>query len=85
MYVIDQGDEPGLVEQVKSQICDIWTMYAQKYEEFASNVPEFVTSVRKLLISTGIEVKFDLVRPENVMAGAFLTSSIVEYLPYTCI
>ena len=55
-------EEAGLLEQVKSQICDNIAMYAQKYdEEFASHLPTFVTAVWNLLISTGHQVKYDLV------------------------
>lgn len=55
-------DEPGLLEQVKSQICDNIAMYAQKYdEEFQQHLPIFVTDVWNLLINTGPSVKYDLV------------------------
>ena len=38
-------------------------MYAQKYdEEFAPHLPVFVTAVWNLLINTGQQVKYDLVR-----------------------
>ncbi|KAK2157652.1 hypothetical protein LSH36_187g00016 [Paralvinella palmiformis] len=54
-------DEPGLLEQVKSQICDNIAMYAQKYdEEFQQHLPIFVTDVWNLLINTGPSVKYDL-------------------------
>jgi exportin-2 (importin alpha re-exporter) len=55
------GDEAGLLEQVKSQVCDNIAMYAQKYdEEFSPHLPTFVTAVWHLLINTGSEVKYDL-------------------------
>ena len=55
-------EEAGLLEQVKSQICDNIAMYAQKYdEEFAPHLPSFVTAVWNLLTTTGAEVKYDLV------------------------
>lgn len=51
-----------MIEQLKTQICDNLTLYAQKYdEEFASSVPIFVNDVWQLLINTGVEVKYDLV------------------------
>ena len=54
--------EPGLLEQVKSQICDNVAMYAQKYdEEFSPHLATFVTAVWNLLINTGHQVKYDLV------------------------
>lgn len=56
-----QDEEAGLLEQVKSQICDNIAMYAQKYdEEFAPHLPTFVTDVWGLLVNTGAQVKYDL-------------------------
>jgi exportin-2 (importin alpha re-exporter) len=50
------------MEQVKAQICENITMYAQKYdEEFSSHLPGFVTTVWNLLINTGSDVKYDQV------------------------
>jgi exportin-2 (importin alpha re-exporter) len=38
-------------------------MYAQKYdEEFTEYLPKFVTAVWKLLVTTGNQPKYDLVR-----------------------
>lgn len=57
----DDEDEAGLLEQVKSQICDNITLYAQKYdEEFSPHLPAFVTAIWNLLVTTGQEVKYDL-------------------------
>lgn len=54
-------EEAGLLEQVKSQICDNVALYAQKYdEEFSPHLPGFVTAIWSLLVSTGQEVKFDM-------------------------
>ncbi|BFY99292.1 hypothetical protein BsWGS_02332 [Bradybaena similaris] len=54
-------EEVGLLEQIKSQVCDNVTLYAQKYdEEFSPYLPEFVTAIWGLLINTGQEVKYDL-------------------------
>lgn len=50
------------MEQVKAEICENITMYAQKYdEEFSAHLPGFVTTVWNLLISTGSDVKYDQV------------------------
>lgn len=57
----DSEDEVGLLQQVKSEICDIISMYAQKYdEEFENYTCSFVDAVWKLLISSGQEPKYDL-------------------------
>lgn len=54
-------DEAGLLEQVKSQVCDNVALYAQKYdEEFSSHLQAFVTAIWELLVTTGQEVKYDL-------------------------
>lgn len=56
-------EEAGLLELLKSQICDNAALYAQKYdEEFQPYLPRFVTAIWSLLVSTGQEVKYDLVR-----------------------
>jgi len=54
-------DEAGLLEQVKSQICDNISLFAQNYgENFADYLPKFVTAVWNLLITIGLEQKYDL-------------------------
>lgn len=57
----EDEEEAGLLEQVKSQVCDNVALYAQKYdEEFAPYLPAFVTATWGLLTSTGQQVKYDL-------------------------
>jgi exportin-2 (importin alpha re-exporter) len=52
--------EAGVIEMLRSQICDNITLYAQKYdEEFGPYMPKFVTAVWELLVNTGLETKFD--------------------------
>lgn len=56
----DTDDGPGVVEQLKTQICDNIALYAQKYdEEFRQYLPQFVTDVWSLLVATGLETKYD--------------------------
>ncbi|XP_029678956.1 exportin-2 [Formica exsecta] len=53
-------EEAGVIEQLKSQVCDNVGLYAQKYdEEFQPYLPEFVTAVWNLLTSTGQQPKYD--------------------------
>lgn len=53
-------DEPGLLEQLRSQICDNAALYAQKYdEEFQTHLPTFVTDVWNVLTSTSHLAKYD--------------------------
>ena len=50
------------MELLKSQICDNVSMYAQKYdEEFQQFLPDFVKAIWNLLVTTGKQVKFDIV------------------------
>ena len=63
MITLQDEEEAGLLELLKSQICDNAALYAQKYdEEFQPYLPRFVTAIWNLLVSTGQEVKYDLVR-----------------------
>ena len=58
--VSDDDENPGLIDNLKSQICHNVALYGQKYdEEFAEYLPRFVESVWNLLTTTGAEVKFD--------------------------
>jgi len=54
-------NEAGLIEQVKSQVCDNISLYAQNYaEDFGDYLQRFVSAVWNLLITTGLEQKYDL-------------------------
>lgn len=54
-------EEAGVIEQLKSQVCDNIALYAQKYdEEFREYLPQFVTDVWSLLVGTGLDPKYDL-------------------------
>lgn len=56
----DSDEEAGLNEELKSQICDIVSLYASKYDEdFPQFLPQFVTAVWNLLVTTGKEPKYD--------------------------
>ncbi|TRY97477.1 hypothetical protein DNTS_008211 [Danionella cerebrum] len=53
----DDEEEAGLLELLKSQICDNAALYAQKYdEEFQPYLPRFVTAIWNLLVTTGQEL-----------------------------
>lgn len=63
------------MEQLKSQICDNIALYAQKYdEEFQSYLPQFVTDVWNLLVTTGQQTKYDLVTKKIFMQRFASTS-----------
>ncbi|KAE8576401.1 hypothetical protein XENTR_v10004166 [Xenopus tropicalis] len=70
----DDEEEAGLLETLKSQICDNAALYAQKYdEEFQPYLPRFVTAIWNLLVTTGQEVKYDL-----------LVSNAIQFLASVC-
>ena len=57
----EDDEEPGLLEELKSQICDNIGLYAHKYEEeFSPYMNQFVTAVWNLLLTVGPQVKYDL-------------------------
>uniref|UniRef100_A0A2R5LMM5 Exportin-2 n=1 Tax=Ornithodoros turicata TaxID=34597 RepID=A0A2R5LMM5_9ACAR len=71
----DEDEEAGLLEQLKSQICDNVGLYAQKYdEEFQKYLPGFVTAVWHLLTTTGPQVKYDIL----VSNAIHFLSSVAE-------
>ncbi|KTF91104.1 hypothetical protein cypCar_00019513 [Cyprinus carpio] len=70
----EDEEEAGLLELLKSQICDNAALYAQKYdEEFQPYLPRFVTAIWNLLVTTGQEVKYDL-----------LVSNAIQFLASVC-
>lgn len=72
-----QSEEAGLIEQVKSQICDNVSLFAQNYgEDFADYLPKFVTAVWNLLITTSLETKYDL-----LVSNAIQFIGVVAYRP----
>lgn len=75
-------EEAGLLELLKSQICDNAALYAQKYdEEFQPYLPRFVTAIWNLLVSTGQEVKYDLVRKPSLDSRVLVPSARVKNPP----
>ncbi len=66
----DEEEEAGPLELVRSQICEVAGMFAQKYDEdFSSYLPSFVQSIWNLLVSTNSKPKHD-----------FLVSNALEFL-----
>uniref|UniRef100_A0A0C9R0E6 Exportin-2 n=1 Tax=Fopius arisanus TaxID=64838 RepID=A0A0C9R0E6_9HYME len=56
----DDDEEAGVIEQLKSQVCDNIVLYAQKYdEEFQNYVPKFLEAIWGLLNCTGQQPKYD--------------------------
>ena len=54
-------DEAGLLEKVKTGICEIVELFAKKYEDEFTDLPVFVETIWSLLITTGLELRNDLV------------------------
>ncbi len=55
------SEEIGPLERVKASICEIIDLYATKYEEEFTKLPEFVQLVWNLLTTVGLEPKNDYV------------------------
>lgn len=56
----DDNEEIGILEQVKSQICDIISLYARNYdEEFSKYIGVFIEDILKVLVSTTSAPKYD--------------------------
>lgn len=63
----DDDEESGQLERVKAGICEVLSMYTQKYEdEFDPLISNFVRATWELLISTGLQPKYDIVRNPNL-------------------
>lgn len=55
-----EDEEAGVLEHLRSQVCENLGLYAQKYdEEFGKYMSQFVTDVWELLVKTGIQTKYD--------------------------
>ncbi|KAI8620536.1 cse1l protein [Chytriomyces sp. MP71] len=52
-------DEPGPIQKVQASICEILDLYAAKYEEEFTTLPNFVETVWGLLTATGPQPKYD--------------------------
>lgn len=53
-------DRPGVMEDLRCEVCECAALYALKYEEeFAPHAPGFVTAVWHVLLATGPQAKYD--------------------------
>lgn len=55
------SDEAGVLEKLKSAICEVIDLYATKYEEDFPQLPHFVQTIWTLLTTTSNEPKNDIV------------------------
>ena len=61
LLVTDDDSESGPLEFVKAGICEVITLYMQKYEDaFGELCKPFITSAWTLLTTIGPETKFDI-------------------------
>ncbi|XP_078362373.1 exportin-2-like isoform X2 [Oculina patagonica] len=59
---LEETDETGPLDLIKSQVCDNVALYAQKYDEdFENYLPKFVEAIWQLLVSTEKLAKHDIV------------------------
>lgn len=72
---------------MKSQICDNAALYAQKYdEEFQPYLPRFVTAIWNLLVTTGQEVKYDLVSCYKlILSSLVMNYKLVSHAKTVCV
>lgn len=69
-----ENEDAGVLEHLRSQICENIGLYAQKYdEEFGPYMETFVTAVWELLMKTGNQTKYDAVRIK-ILTDFFFTS-----------
>lgn len=62
IYLQDDNDKPGVMEDLRTEVCNCAALYALKYEEeFSPYAPSFVTAVWNVLLSTNSKVRFDAV------------------------
>ncbi|XP_059055862.1 exportin-2 [Achroia grisella] len=56
----DEDENPGVLEQLRTEVCECAALYALKYEEeFGPHAQSFVTAVWTVLLSTGPQPKYD--------------------------
>ncbi|XP_052743189.1 exportin-2 [Bicyclus anynana] len=56
----DSDDKPGVLEQLRTEVCECAALYALKYEEeFAPHAPAFVSAAWHVLLGTGAMPKYD--------------------------
>ncbi|OWP00452.1 importin alpha re-exporter [Marssonina coronariae] len=61
LLATDDESESGPLEYVKAGICEVMTLYMQKYEDaFGELCKPFITSTWSLLTTIGAETKFDI-------------------------
>lgn len=61
----DDDEEAGPIEKVKSNICEVIDLYAKRYEDEFTKLPQFVDVVWHLLTNIGKEPKNDEVREDS--------------------
>lgn len=59
LLVTSSPDEAGVLEKVRSAICQIVHLYIDRYPDEFSMTPQFMQAVWTLLVRTGLEVKYD--------------------------
>ena len=65
--LFQDDDEAGVIEQLKTHVCDNVILYAQKYdEEFSQYVPQFLEAIWALLNTTSQQPKFDNVSKRRI-------------------
>ncbi|KAJ0171405.1 hypothetical protein K1T71_012955 [Dendrolimus kikuchii] len=56
----DEDESPGVMEELRTEVCECASLYALRYEEeFSAHAPNFVTAVWTVLLTTGPQTRYD--------------------------
>ncbi|TPX31070.1 hypothetical protein SmJEL517_g05491 [Synchytrium microbalum] len=62
----EDDEEAGPLEKVKASIAEIIDLYATRYEEEFTRLPQFVQTVWELLTATGTQPKYDMLVSKSI-------------------
>jgi exportin-2 (importin alpha re-exporter) len=60
-FIFQDAEVAGVLEQLRSKICDNLRFHVVYDKKFEPYMPQFVTAVMELLVKTGLETKYDAV------------------------
>lgn len=78
----DDDEDAGVLEHLRSQVCENICLYARKYdEEFKPYMEQFVTAVWELLVKTSLHTKYDAVRRYQFINLDLISLYISKLIP----
>ncbi|KIH58335.1 Importin-beta protein, partial [Ancylostoma duodenale] len=76
--VSSSGGEPTFLDELKMEVCEIFTLYAQRFEEEISPfMQNIIQAVWQLVVQTGSETRFD-----GMVCSALEFLSIISQKPH---